>query len=79
MANEIETSSFDDGRVTTVRDEHLEEEPQPIAQATDPVCGMAIDPSGSKTEHAELDGRVYFFCSSACRQTFEEDPRHYAL
>ncbi len=45
--------------------------------ATDPVCGMRVDRHA--IEHAaSAHGRRYFFCSAACRQTFEADPERYA-
>lgn len=40
--------------------------------ATDPVCGMAVDPAGAlRLQHA---GVIYFFCSAGCLQRFREDP-----
>ena len=39
---------------------------------TDPVCGMPIDAASSVA--AEHDGRTYYFCESACADTFREDP-----
>ncbi len=46
------------------------------AKATDPVCGMAVDPATAKhkTEHA---GTTYYFCCAGCRTKFEADPRRY--
>jgi Cu2+-exporting ATPase len=43
---------------------------------TDPVCGMKIDPETaySKVEH---EGRVVYFCSKACEETFEKNPKRY--
>jgi Cu(I)/Ag(I) efflux system membrane fusion protein len=48
--------------------------------ATDPVCGMAVDP-----ERARAAGRVHrhrghdvFFCSDQCRASFAADPARYA-
>lgn len=39
---------------------------------SDPVCGMQVDP---KTAVAvERGGRVYYFCESACAETFRDDP-----
>ena len=44
--------------------------------ATDPVCGMTVDPSA--TDHvADLDGQRYWFCSAGCRQTFLTDPARF--
>lgn len=42
-------------------------------QATDPVCGMSVDPANARAslEHA---GKTYYFCSSGCRDKFAADP-----
>lgn len=40
--------------------------------ASDPVCGMQVDP---ETAVAVVhSGRVYYFCESACADTFRDDP-----
>lgn len=42
------------------------------ADATDPVCGMTVNPAESlRSEH---DGKPYFFCSDGCLTKFESDP-----
>src|SRR6266571_4174276 len=43
----------------------------------DPVCGMSVDPATAK-EKVELMGTTYYFCSAACRSTFEKYPDRYA-
>jgi Cu+-exporting ATPase len=44
--------------------------------ATDPVCGMTVEPD--KTEHHASHGaRDYHFCSSGCKTKFVADPEHY--
>lgn len=48
-------------------------------QATDPVCGMEIDPkkaaaAGLTTEH---EGKTYYFCGRGCKLEFADDPAHY--
>ncbi|OGI52288.1 MAG: copper-translocating P-type ATPase [Candidatus Muproteobacteria bacterium RIFCSPHIGHO2_02_FULL_65_16] len=45
--------------------------------ATDPVCGMTVEPDGAaaKTEH---EGRAYYFCSAHCHDKFVADPAIYA-
>jgi Cu+-exporting ATPase len=42
----------------------------------DSVCGMLVDPHTAKhrSEHA---GKTWYFCSSGCRSTFEDDPDEY--
>jgi Cu+-exporting ATPase len=44
--------------------------------ATDPVCGMKVDPMSSKhsTTH---DGKVYHFCSAGCQAKFVAAPETY--
>ena len=44
--------------------------------ATDPVCGMAVDPNVT-AHHAEHDGRAYHFCCGGCRTKFLADPDRY--
>ena len=39
---------------------------------TDPVCGMTVDPATAVT--VEHDGQMYYFCESACADTFRDDP-----
>jgi Cu+-exporting ATPase len=46
------------------------------AKATDPVCGMKVDPDATphRAEHA---GARFFFCSAGCKAKFEADPQKY--
>ncbi|HTI96218.1 MAG TPA: heavy metal translocating P-type ATPase [Rudaea sp.] len=44
--------------------------------ATDPVCGMQVDPHSAK-HHAEHAGRTYHFCSARCREKFLAEPARY--
>ncbi len=41
--------------------------------AIDPVCGMAVDPSKSRS--IEYEGNSVFFCSESCAKKFEADPQ----
>ncbi len=41
--------------------------------ARDPVCGMTIDLNHAKAA-AVHDGKSYYFCSTSCREKFEETP-----
>ncbi len=44
--------------------------------ATDPVCGMTVDPATA--EHTfDYHGTTYSFCSARCKQRFEQDPGAY--
>ncbi len=45
----------------------------PGAAATDPVCGMAVNPE-TTPHHAEHGGRAFHFCSAGCRAKFVADP-----
>jgi len=44
--------------------------------ATDPVCGMTVDPA---TAAADLihEGDTYYFCSTSCRDRFAENPESF--
>jgi YHS domain-containing protein/uncharacterized membrane protein YraQ (UPF0718 family) len=46
------------------------------ATATDPVCGMTVDPS-TAAGHASYAGVDYAFCSTGCRGAFTADPARY--
>lgn len=41
--------------------------------ATDPVCGMQIEPD-SAAGKAEYKGQTFYFCAEGCRQSFRENP-----
>ncbi len=43
---------------------------------TDPVCGMALLPQAAAAERT-FEDRRYIFCSSACVERFDADPRRY--
>jgi putative ABC transport system ATP-binding protein len=45
--------------------------------ATDPVCGMAVEREA--TPHYEHDGRMWFFCATACRDEFAADPDRFVV
>jgi YHS domain-containing protein len=47
-----------------------------MATATDPVCGMRIDPDDAAAT-AEYQGRTYYFCSEVCHDAFVADPVSY--
>ncbi len=46
------------------------------ALATDPVCGMTVDPATSK-HRMEHRGSVFHFCSAGCRVKFAADTAKY--
>jgi len=45
-------------------------------KATDPVCGMTVDPATAK-HRFEHEGRTYAFCSAGCASKFAADPERY--
>jgi Cu+-exporting ATPase len=47
-------------------------------RATDPVCGMKVDPATSK-HHYIYGGAEYHFCSARCREKFIADPARYLM
>jgi P-type Cu+ transporter len=55
--------------------EHEMSEKSP--KATDPVCGMTVDPStaAASVEHQD---RTYYFCLKGCAASFNADPDQYA-
>jgi putative ABC transport system ATP-binding protein len=42
---------------------------------TDPVCGMTV--AQHDTPHLQLDGTIWWFCSTACRDEFAADPHRF--
>ena len=44
--------------------------------ATDPVCGMKVDPENAATSRAR-GGETYYFCSTGCAEAFDKDPERY--
>ncbi len=48
----------------------------PVVFATDPVCGMTVDPL-TAAEKVERGGRTYWFCCSGCREEFVKAPERY--
>jgi L-lactate dehydrogenase len=42
----------------------------------DPVCGMEVDENQAKHK-AQHMGKTYYFCASACKDTFEKNPERY--
>jgi xanthine dehydrogenase accessory factor len=54
-----------------------ESDPEEVSQsAIDPVCGMAVDASGS-TYRSEYEGRSFYFCCAGCKQTFDKRPESF--
>ena len=53
-----------------------EHDHQDVGLATDPVCGMKVDPETAKHRH-EHDGTTFLFCSDRCLAKFRADPAQY--
>jgi len=47
-----------------------------VVFATDPVCGMTVDPL-TATHKAEFGGTTFWFCSAGCQVEFEKTPERY--
>ena len=50
----------------------------------DPVCGMQVDETKTSAgwavpavTSAVHEGRTYYFCSTACKKAFDEEPGKY--
>jgi YHS domain-containing protein/uncharacterized membrane protein YraQ (UPF0718 family) len=46
---------------------------QPMAQATDPVCGMTVDTESAAAKR-EYGGTTYYFCNPGCARAFDRSP-----
>jgi Cu+-exporting ATPase len=44
--------------------------------AKDPVCGMQVDENKAAAS-VDFEGKTYHFCSTACKEKFEESPHRY--
>ena len=42
----------------------------------DPVCGMSIDEQKAHGK-SEYQGKTFYFCSSSCKQKFDQNPQGY--
>jgi len=62
--------------VTVKVSDATKEEAFSMAAVPDPVCGMDVDPSGAAGSQ-EYEGTTYYFCSPACLERFQADPRRY--
>ena len=47
----------------------------PPTKDKDPVCGMIVETAKAKT--SVYAGRLYYFCSTSCRDKFEASPVSY--
>jgi len=44
--------------------------------AIDPVCGMEVDENSAK-DRSSFEGKTFYFCSTDCREEFDEAPEEY--
>jgi YHS domain-containing protein len=44
-----------------------------MATAIDPVCGMTVD-TQTAAETSTFEGQDYYFCSTACKVEFDNNP-----
>lgn len=44
--------------------------------ATDPVCGMSVNPETTNI-FADVKGQTFYFCAEGCRQSFIKTPEKY--
>lgn len=42
----------------------------------DPVCGMEVNPASAEAQSAH-GGVTFYFCSQACKDSFDRDPERY--
>ena len=42
----------------------------------DPVCGMQVN-EGTAAAKSEYKGKMYYFCSQACKAAFDKTPEKY--
>jgi YHS domain-containing protein len=42
----------------------------------DPVCGMEVDEKDAEAT-LQYHGKTYYFCSSRCKEQFDQQPQRY--
>ena len=47
-----------------------------IIVAKDPVCNMMVDEK-TPAAKSEYQGKVYYFCCTACKEKFDKEPEKY--
>ncbi len=55
---------------------HHKEHSTESSAATDPVCGMRVDPSKARASR-EYSGKIYYFCCEGCAKKFADAPEKY--
>jgi YHS domain-containing protein/uncharacterized membrane protein YraQ (UPF0718 family) len=54
----------------------MNQEMERSQSASDPVCGMSVDPDQAEYRSFQK-GETYYFCSAGCKETFDKDPSKY--
>ncbi len=57
-------------------EKHHKEHSTESSAATDPVCGMRVDPSKARATR-EYSGKTYYFCCEGCARKFVDAPEKY--
>lgn len=47
-----------------------------MAEHKDSVCGMQVEEADAAGQ-SELEGKTYYFCSTACKERFDKSPADY--
>lgn len=47
-----------------------------MAEHKDPVCGMQVEEADAAGQ-SEHEGKTYYFCSTACKDRFDQSPADY--
>jgi YHS domain-containing protein len=42
----------------------------------DPVCKMEVNPASAAAQ-SEFEGQSFYFCSTGCKQKFDQSPQRY--
>lgn len=60
-------------------DTEVETDAPMTTMATDPVCGMDVNPEIARAQGLSSDheGQTYYFCGKGCMLDFKEDPEPY--
>ena len=69
---EIGNQKADEQHSMTHHNEHTADD----TLATDPVCGMSIDPTTAAATR-EHDGATFYFCATGCADKFDAEPHRY--
>ncbi|MBM3332415.1 YHS domain-containing protein [candidate division WOR-3 bacterium] len=49
---------------------------QSAEKLVDPVCGMTVTEETAAATH-DYQGKTYYFCNKACKESFAKDPQKY--